>query len=973
MPPTGPAAALATLPDRRGDHIRAATMRFHQGNPEVCRAQSPNLRLMGDTRLHPLGGAAMLTASPEILERDGELTALAAATAGARAGRGTFVLVDGPAGIGKTTLLRAVCAREGGPDMRILSARGLALERDFPYGIVRQLIEPVRLAITASEWAGLLDGAAGLAARVFDWTAVGSAEDDVTYATMHGLYWLIANLAAQQPLVIVVDDAHWADNSSLRWLAHLAARIESLPVALLLAVRCEPGPDLLDDLRAAAACQPLHLAPFGAGASAAFVRHRLGADADAELCRACQASTGGNPFLLESLTTALRAARARPGDAVAQAERLGPEPVAQSVLRQVGQLGDGAVALTQAVVSATAQVADRLRAADVFAPGSLLEFAHPIVQAAIYEAIPPSERGLAHERAARLLERDGADAERLALHLLRSEPGSRPHVVALLRAAATAASGRGAADTAADYLRRALDEPPDPAARPAVLLDLGLALAEGRRPAAPEVLREAVELSAGAREHATAALLSARALSLWGHHDTMIVICRDALAADDGLDATAADSLEEELVANAWVSPATSEEARARTRRHQGLPDSRAPWHVHAALADLSTAGTAHLALADLDPVLTGQAGELASDSLAAMFTLLVLALGGELILARQICDVALDAARSRGSMSMVANMSSMRSMILRRTGSLDDAAADGKVALDFNLATSPPAAVAWAATFCIEALIRLGRLDEADEIAATATARKPPAGWIHTVLFLQSRGALRVAQRRFDDGLADLSAAGDGWRDLGIDSPCFSSWRVDAALARFALGQPEAASALAAEQLGLARTAGQPITLAVALRTYAATSGRQDAEACLAEAISLLTPTAASYELGLTLADLGAHLRRIGRRSDAREPLLRALDIGQRTGARPLSAQARAELLAVGARPRRTAVTGPEALTSAERRVAVLAADGLTNRQIAQHLFVTMPTVETHLRHVFRKLGISSRSGLPAHLAPRS
>jgi len=155
-----------------------------------------------------------------ILERDAELAALAAAVAAVEAGHGSLVLVEGPAGIGKTTLLRAACR---GPGARVLTARGLALEQGFGYGIVRQLLDPVRGED------GLMDGAAALAARVFDWAEAGPVEDDVAYATMHGLYWMVANLGG--PLVLAVDDAHWADAPSLRWLAHLAARVERPPSA----------------------------------------------------------------------------------------------------------------------------------------------------------------------------------------------------------------------------------------------------------------------------------------------------------------------------------------------------------------------------------------------------------------------------------------------------------------------------------------------------------------------------------------------------------------------------------------------------------------------------------------------------------------------------------------------------------------------------------------------------------------------
>src|SRR5438552_1593799 len=264
-----------------------------------------------------------------IRERDAELAALSAAVATAEAGHGTLVLVEGPAGIGKTTLLQAACR---GPGPRVLTARGLALEQGFGYGIVRQLLDPVRGED------GLMDGAAALAARVFDWAEAGPVEDDVRYAAMHGLYWLVANLAVRQPLVLAVDDAHWADAPSLRWLAHLAARVEHLPVALLLAVRDGPDqPELLGELRAAGT--RIRLEPLGPDATAALVRRRLGArpgdrlgalagdSADAQLGRDWHASTGGNPFLLEALATALR-----DGDQKA-------EPIAQAVLRRIGPEG----------------------------------------------------------------------------------------------------------------------------------------------------------------------------------------------------------------------------------------------------------------------------------------------------------------------------------------------------------------------------------------------------------------------------------------------------------------------------------------------------------------------------------------------------------------------------------------------------------------------------------------------------------
>ena len=231
------------------------------------------------------------------------------------------------------------------------------------------------------------------------------------------------------------------------------------------------------------------------------------------------------------------------------------------------------------------------------------------------------------------------------------------------------------------------------------------------------------------------------------------------------------------------------------------------------------------------------------------------------------------------------------------------------------------------------------------------------------------------MAQGRHAEALDDLLAAGEGWRALGIDNPAAASWRTAAAAAHAALGRPQEAAVLAA-RAARAGPQGRHPGHARRRAPGARRGSRREARGAswpaesLAEAVSLLETTPARYELALALADLGAFLRRSGRRADARGPLRRALDLAQRTGAAPLAERARRELLAAGARPRRTALTGPDALTSAERRVAGLAADGLSNRQIAEHLFITQPTVETHLRHAFQKLGIASRADLPAQLA---
>jgi DNA-binding CsgD family transcriptional regulator len=842
------------------------------------------------------------------------------------------------------------------------------------------------------------------------------------HTTLHGLYWLTANLAAREPLVLAVDDAHWADVPSLRWLSHLAARIDSLPVLLLVAAQGGPGqPEVIGELVDYPACVRLDLRPLDRAAAAALVGAALGDQAGPAIRRAAYASTGGNPFLLDALVKAIKA-RGGAGLDEASVLSFGPQPVADSVARRIGQLGTGAVPLVRALavlgrpaplryvaaladmdVQYVALLTDRLRAANVLAAGALLEFEHPIVRTAIYDSVPPGMRAMAHARAAALLEADGADTELVGLHLLRSEPDADPHAVAVLRAAAASAVGRGATDTAAGFLRRALAEPPPAEDRAGPLLDLGLALASERDEDAVAALYEAVAqaddaVHPGAPDRATAALLSAGVLGVWGHHDSARDVALAGLSAAGG-DQLVADQLEAELFANSWISVATARSAWERIRprldsvaKEPPAAPGAADWRVYEALAATIAARRGSEVMARFAPVLTEgtvlaentvlaegtvlaentvlaeSPGLAQRDSFGPVTALLVLIWNDEFERALAFSDAVLAAAAARGSMNMTATVRCLRSMILRRLGRLQEAADDGRAGLDYKLKTAPPLAVAWAAAFLIEALTRIGRYAEAEEVVTLTEDRRPPDGWIHTVMFTQARGTLRVAAQRQEEGLADLRTAAEGWHALGVSSPAGATWRIPAVVACTALGRQEEAAQLAAEQLDLARAAGTPATLGVSLRIAAPFA--RDPEQTLTEAISLLEAVDGRYEQGLALAELGAYRRRAGRRGDAREPLRRALDYAERTGAERLRRDARAELLAVGARPRRAALTGPDALTSAERQVAALAAEGRSNRQIAQQLYITQATVETHLRHAFHKLGIRSRADLPARLA---
>jgi DNA-binding CsgD family transcriptional regulator len=219
---------------------------------------------------------------------------------------------------------------------------------------------------------------------------------------------------------------------------------------------------------------------------------------------------------------------------------------------------------------------------------------------------------------------------------------------------------------------------------------------------------------------------------------------------------------------------------------------------------------------------------------------------------------------------------------------------------------------------------------------------------------------------------LGDLLAAGDLLARLRAPSPSIAPWRSDAALAHLALGARSEARALAAEEVALARAYKGPRTLGMALRAAGLTEGGRGGIELLRQAVGVLVGSGARLEHARAMADLGAALRRAGQRAESRDILRQALDLAHHCGALAVTERARNELLAAGGRPRRLVLSGVDSLTSSERRIAQLAATGLSNRDIAQHLFITTRTVEGHLTHAYQKLAITSREQLTAVLPTR-
>ena len=330
----------------------------------------------------------------------------------------------------------------------------------------------------------------------------------------------------------------------------------------------------------------------------------------------------------------------------------------------------------------------------------------------------------------------------------------------------------------------------------------------------------------------------------------------------------------------------------------------------------------------------------------------------------------ALADARRLGSLPHVLGLSCYRALHHLRIGNLADAEADARVALE----TGPRlpglhAAVALAAL--LETLAERAEFQAAEAAdqryrLAEQFPTTMQAGWL-----IAGRGRLRLAERRPAAALGDLLAVGDLFARLRISAPSVAPWRSDAALAHLALGAQAEARALAAEEVTLAQAFKGPRTLGVALRAAGLTDGGRRGIELLRQAERVLEGSGARLEHARAMADLGAALRRAGQRAESREVLRPALDLAHRCGAIALTERTRTELIAAGGRPRRLVLSGLDSLTPGERRVAQLAADGLSNRDIAQNLFITARTVEGHLTHAYQKLAITSREQLPAALTP--
>jgi DNA-binding CsgD family transcriptional regulator len=911
------------------------------------------------------------------------------------------MLIEGPAGIGKTAVLAAAQSEARANGFRVLRAGGLELEREFAFGVVRQLFEPVTASSSADELEELLGGPPETAVRLLGLPGLPEASgavpgpvQDPSFAILHGLYWLCVNLSAQRPLALVVDDLQWSDSASLRFLAFLLPRINELRILLLFGARAsEAGTNqpLVESLVVTWSTEVVTVDPLSPTGVAKVAEAVCGTAPETDFVKACFEVTSGNPFLVWRVLEALRAEEIEPlAASVPEVERVGTKSLGRWASQRIGQLGPNAARVARALSvlesAEPAQVAqlaglgsnESAEALDLLARADILEvrplrFRHPLLRAATYEEIGLAERSELHRQAAAVLASSNAGPARVAEHLLLAEPVADLWVVVQLKTAAGEALARGSPESAVSYLKRALDECPAQADDAELLLPLALAEFSAGQGGWQDHLEESVEKAQDPTSEMTAAVAAAIAIAGTQQYARAIEIC-DRVAAR--LEAQDEGRLLLESLAVIFDMSTASVTTRGYEHIRRLIEQAEDPSTPPATLAIAANAAASsnwpadHVATlgrraVSLDPNETPDPWVSAFWVLSGIGALYLCELYDE---AQRLADAAVTEARARANALGLDHVLAQRALLALRRSDLTAAEGDARALLDMHGVIPSEISRQMATKVLVSVLAERGEFELA-ELAIDNLGKDVESNCLTAALVRHARGRLRFAQHRYADALEDFQQVGTIATACQTTSPCVMPWRSDSALTSLALGDTRTAHRLADEEVELARSFGAPRYIGTALRAAGLVAGGHDGEQLLRESVRLLDGREARLEWSYALTDLGALLRRTNRRGEASTLLRQALDAAHHLGAKVLAQRAEIELRSTGAKPRRVQLTGLEALTASERRVAELACQGLTNREVAQTLFVTPRTVEGHLTKVFQKLNITTRVDLPRAL----
>ena len=945
---------------------------------------------------------ARLAPGPRLRGRDTELLALGEAVDRTAAGGSAIVLVEGEAGIGKTRLLAETLELARARSLHVAAGRAEELERTRPFGLLADTLgcvwsspDPRRAAIAAL-----------LAPRAGDQGPMTvSSDPGLQFQAVDAFVDLVEALAIQRPLVVGLDDLQWADPSSLLTLAALGRRLADHPVTLIGCLRPVPHPDALERTVAAlqaAGAQRLPLGQLDQLAVVELVTEAVAAQPGPGLL-AEVAGAGGNPlFVTELVAARLQEGAVRTVEGQAEVARSSlPPSLRLTILRRLSLLPEDSLqALSSAAIlgssfaladlsaftgrpmlDLSAELAEAIRARVVEDDGERLRFRHDLIHEAIYQDVPPSMRLGLHREAGQRLARSGASALRVAAHLARGATQGDADAIAWLTRAAREAAPRSPA-VAAELLEQAIElaDPADPARDALVAERAGALMWAGRMHDAETACRSLLD-----RDHDPSVEGPARICLAW------IFVAegrmRDTLREVELVHQSAGLSDQARGSAWAWASMARvslGDLDGAAAAAEQARPAAAAAGdHATTSLALTCLAvvsefrGDLREALRTID-----EGARLADQSPARQghrYPLHVTR--GHILMeldrlqdARRTLETGRRISQELGVRWALASYQVFLGIERFLAGAWDDAIAELEAAMDLAAETGERYSLALGHSVTSLIALHRGDLRGAEEAATRAAGELADTGlryrahWAHWVgaLLLEANGETAKASAALADVWDQCARSG-----LVIEYPALGPDLVRLALA---VGDRARAQRVATAVADLAASNEVPWLTGTALRCQGLLESNPE---ILLAAVEAAAQGSRPLELGLACEDAGAALAGTGRVDAGLPPLERALEIYERLEATRDLDRTRARLRGLGIRHGRRGRRGRprfgwESLTPTEERVVDLVVEGLTNPQIGERLYVSPRTVQTHLAHIFAKLGISTRTQLAAQATHR-
>ncbi len=942
-------------------------------------------------------GAARFTTLAErgfqvLVEREAQLSALNDRLRQCAAGRSGISLIKGPVGGGKTALLKSFLEQVEAQGGMVLEAVATQREMDVPFGVLDQLFRGLPCSAEQRRLRALLDDSAS---RLSDSLERAGTEYLRNQANQQ-LWAGVQQLSTEVPVVIAVDELHFVDLPSLESLLYFAAQLRSARVAVVVTQTdrplCSSNRErtlLVTELLRQPCFSLLRADPLSVDGVAELLSDRTGLVVNRTAAASWHRVAGGSPFLLKALLEDRLVAGPEPGLTQLGEPVVGDEFARAtlaclhrggrwflSIARSLAVLAESESCdllgdLLHDTAESTGNIVRAMNAAGILEAG---HFRHRDTRSLVLHELPPTDRAELHRRAAGLLHEVGAEPQRIALHLVAARSTDRPWALPTLIEAAREQLHRGDVESAAQFLRLAESACESEEQR----IDVAVLRIQAEFRVNPaEAMRQLGMVTCAVRvdrmrHDQMIALL--RPLLWQGNRKAAALILDRLTDASDRLDDRTAAEL---FIIRRWLSTAQPRLLAAARAPEKQLPEGARSMVV----ADPTAQGAALLG-----EVLTNGPDEgtpkaaqwlmettpLGDGTLCPIQSaLLALVYADRLDLAEQWCESWLREALARRAPTWQALLMSTRAEIALRRGDLSTARRYGWSAL--NLIPRP----AWGV--CIGSVVAnlmhvATSLGEAD--APGLRMADVPDGFFETrsgIQYLYARGRRQLDANRPQPALDDLLTCGRLMRDWGIDLPAFVPWRTDAVRALLKLGHVDRARELAEEQL-TRPAVRQPRVRGMALRALAATQeDLRERESTLLCSLDALEGGGDRVQLAYALSDLADTQQLLGERGHARTSVQRALGIAVEGRLEPLLRKLAGGAGPVGARmpvvpsPRPSEGGGvfEHALSAAERRVVVLAAEGRTNREIAEELYITISTVEQHLTRAYRKLQVKGRADL--------